>query len=236
MFRSSINCLNRFNFLHFVFLLKYFQTETEYLISNVLFLGNCRECGCSWEQHQHITYEYQTNLTHLNEKASLGDIDKYLTDLRDEKCQIEDVYIKLTKFLHANAILPLNEDIGEYLKQFIREEQMKHNAGAKNSDVIDALQKVMDDHNEQMKLFKETIKNEGERPNSRDVLQPEQIFPLVGQLYHLPINGQQIRDQVKQLKISQANIEKNREIYVQLPAKANSTKVMLQFKRVLPST
>ncbi|CAF4687965.1 unnamed protein product, partial [Rotaria sp. Silwood2] len=195
---------------------------------------NCLTCGCPWEKHHHITYEYQTKLTHLNENASLNDIDKYITSLRNEQEQIKDVYKKLAKFLHANAILPLNEDIVEYLQQFIREEQMKNSAGARNSDVIDVLQKMMDDHKKEMELFKETIKNEGERPNSKDVLQPEEIFPLVGTLYHLPINGKNIREQVNGIKLSQDNIKRDREIYLKLPTKANSSKVMLQFKSVIP--
>ncbi|CAF4497369.1 unnamed protein product, partial [Rotaria magnacalcarata] len=195
---------------------------------------NCLACGCPWEKHHHITYEYQTNLTHLNKNASLSDIDEYITSLRNEQEQIKDVYKKLAKFLHANAILPLNEDILEYLQQFIHEEKMKNNAGARNTDVIDALQKMMDDHKKEMELFKETIRNGGERPNSKDVLQPKEIFPLVGTLYHLSINGKKIRDQVNGLKLSQDNIKRDREIYLELPAKANSSTVMREFKNVIP--
>ncbi|CAF3345741.1 unnamed protein product [Rotaria socialis] len=196
--------------------------------------GNCLTCGCHWEKHHHITYEYQTNLTHLNENASLSDIDKYITSLRNKQEQIKDVYKKLAKFLHANAILPLNEDILEYLQQFIHEEKMKNNAGARNADVIDALQKMVDDHKKEMELFKETIKNGRDRPNAKDVLQPAEIFPLVGTLYHLPINGKKIREQVDGLKLSQDNIKRDREIYLELPAQANSSKVMLAFKTAIP--
>lgn len=199
------------------------------LLFYFLFTGNCIKCGCPWEKHHHITYENETNLTHVTANASLSDIDQLITSLRKEQEQIRDVYRKLARFLHANAILPLNDDIIEYLKQFIREEQMKQSAGAKNSDVIDNLQIIMKDYENEIQLFKETIKTDGVRPNSKDVLQPEEIFPLVGTLFRLPINGKKIREQVDGLKYSEHIVSKDREIYVKLPAKAETSTVMLEF-------
>jgi hypothetical protein len=182
-------------------------------------------CGCSWEDHQHITYEYQTNLTHLSAHSSLSDIDKRISDLREEKAKMEDVYKKLSKFLHANAILPINDDIIEYLRHFIREQEMN-----KNPDVVRGLEQMMKDYEDEINLFKQTIKNDKNSSNATDVLQPDQIFPLVGTLFRLPINGPKIREQVDGLRITQQNISAQREIFVELPAKANSSLVMLQFK------
>jgi deoxyxylulose-5-phosphate synthase len=124
-------------------------------------------------------------------------------------------------------MLPINNDILEYLRHFIREEQMK-----KNNDVVQGLEKMMKDYQEEMDLFKETIRNDKDSSNFRGVLQPQEIFPLVGSLYRLPINGKTIREQVQGLKIAQENISAKRDIFVELPAKANSSKVMLQFKEV----
>ncbi|CAF3682726.1 unnamed protein product [Rotaria sordida] len=198
--------------------------------------GMCQKCGCSWKEHQHITYEYETKLIHLNESSSLNDIDQRLRDLRFEKDQIENVYKKLAKFLHANSILPLNDDILEYLKHFIREEQMKKNSGGQNNDIINNLEQMMKNYEEEINLFKETIKNDKDPSNRKDVLKPDEIFPLVGTLYRLPINGSQIREQVNGLKLNQENLSAKREIFVQLPAKANSSKVMLQFKNIISSS
>jgi hypothetical protein len=100
----------------------------------------------------------------------------------------------------------------------------------KNPDVVQGLEKMMKDYEEEMNLFKQTIKNEKDASKSKDVLQPIEIFPLVGTLYRLPINGQKIREQVEGLKITQDNISAKREFFVELPAKAESSKVMLQFK------
>ncbi|UJR20042.1 hypothetical protein I4U23_023176 [Adineta vaga] len=187
--------------------------------------GKCMKCGCSWKEHQHITYEYQTNLTRLGGRLSLDDIDQRISDLRREKSQIEDVYKQLAKFLHANAILPIHDDIIEYLKHFIREEQMK-----KNQDVVRGLEKMLENYLEEIDLFKKTIENLKDPSNERDVLKPDQIFPLVGTLYRLPINGQKIREQVDGIKITQGDISASREVFIQLPEKASRSKVMSQFR------
>ncbi|CAF3545228.1 unnamed protein product [Rotaria sp. Silwood1] len=197
--------------------------------------GMCRKCGCSWKKHQHITYEYETQLTCLNKSSSLSDIDQRLRDLRFEKTEIENVYKKLAKFLHANAILPINDDILEYLRHFIREEQMKKNSGGQNNDIIHNLEQIMRNYEEEINLFREAIKNDTDPSNRKDVLKPNEIFPLVGTLYRLPINGSQIREQVDELKLNQGNLSAKREIFVRLPAKANSSKVMLQFKNIISS-
>ncbi|CAF4223693.1 unnamed protein product, partial [Rotaria sordida] len=193
----------------------------------------CTKCKCSWQKHQHITYEYETNVRRLTEASSLSDIDKRISDLKDEKSKIEDVYKKLSKFLHANAILPLNDDILEYLRLFIKEEQMKKNAGNQNNDVIQGLEQMMKDYEEEINLFKKTIENEKDRSNAKDVLKPDEIFPLVGSLYRLPINGKKIREQVDGLKISQNNISSKREVFVELPVKANSSTIMRQFQNII---
>ncbi|CAM4813124.1 unnamed protein product [Rotaria magnacalcarata] len=197
--------------------------------------GKCLKCDCLWSEHQHITYEYETSIHRLNGSSSLADIDKRISDLRDEKKKIEDVYKKLAKFLHANAILPLNDDILEYLRHFIREEQMKKNSGSQNNDVIQGLEEMMKSYEQEMELFKQTIDSEKDRSSSKDVLKSDEIFSLVGTLYRLPINGSKIREQVNGLNINQNKLSLKREVFVELPSKANSSTVMKQFKNIISS-
>jgi hypothetical protein len=105
----------------------------------------------------------------------------------------------------------------------------------KNTDAVRGLEKLMKNYEEEMNLFKQTIKDDKDSANSNDVLKPDQIFPLVGTLYRLPINGQKIREQVDGLRITQENISAQREVFVELPAKANTSKVMLQFQGFVSS-
>ncbi|CAF4719538.1 unnamed protein product, partial [Rotaria magnacalcarata] len=80
------------------------------------------------------------------------DIDQRISDLRAEAAKIRDVYIKLAKFLHTNSIVPINNDIVEYLQYFIREEQMKQNAGAGNQELIAGLRKQLDEFTNNFEL------------------------------------------------------------------------------------
>ncbi|CAM4819382.1 unnamed protein product [Rotaria magnacalcarata] len=197
--------------------------------------GKCLKCDCLWSEHQHITYEYETNIVRLDGSCSLADIDKRISDLRDEKTKIEDIYKKLAKFLHANSILPLNDDILEYLRHFIREEQIKKNSDSQNNDVIQGLEEMMKSYEQEMELFKRTIHSEKDRSSSKDVLKSDEIFSLVETLYNLPINGQNIREQVKVLIINQKKLISKREVLVKLPAKADSSTLMRQFKNIKSS-
>jgi hypothetical protein len=208
-----------------------------------IYLGFCTVCGCHWLQHKHITYEYNTNPIHLksntttstssNKQMSLTDIDKRIRDLREEAAKIQAVYRKLARFLYANAIIPINDAFAEYLQYFIREEQMKQNAGAHNSEVIDGLKKLMADFNNDMISFKNASEGQKKSANAADVLQYEEIFDLVSTLYQLPITGRQILEQVNGIKISQENNTMKRENFVKLPARADSSKVMRQLRDII---
>ena len=210
--------------------LRYSQPHSLWVIC--YFLGNCLICRCTWKRHIHITYEYQTSLTDLDENCSLSDIDQRITNLRDEKATIEDVYKQLSKFLHANSLLPINDDILAYLEYFIRLEQMEKHSRGQDNTVVEGLRQMMRDYEEEINLFKQTIKDEKDPSKAKGVLKCDEIFPLVGTLYRLPINGPKIREQVDKLKIGQNNLSTEREIFVELPATANSSKVMNEFKNL----
>jgi hypothetical protein len=164
---------------------------------------------------------------------SLADIDKRISDLREEESKIQDVYKKLAQFLHKNAILPINDDFIDYLRYFIREEQMKQSAGARNTEVITSLEKMMADYNSDMELFKKTLQDQRDSGDEAETLQPEEVFTLVGTLYRLPITGQQIREQVVGIQFGQEKYGVKHENLVSLPAKAASSQVMLKLRDIM---
>ncbi|CAF3087293.1 unnamed protein product [Rotaria sp. Silwood2] len=197
--------------------------------------GLCLVCGCNWRQHKHTTYDCNTYRTRIgsNKEMSLNDIDQHINNLREEENKIQDVYKKLVRFLHANAILPINDDFPEYLRYFLREEQMKQSAGAHNTEIITNLEKMMTDFMRDMELFKKTIHDERNSDNATENLRPEDIFILVSTLYQLPINGKLIREQIDEIEFSQEKYNTKREVHVDLPVKAVSSKVMLQLKNIV---
>ena len=74
--------------------------------------------------------------------------------------------------------------------------------------------------------------NERHSANQTELIDAENIFPLIATLYDLPIHGERIRMQAEELKHKPSKIEE-REIFVQLPAKADSSSLMLEFKRCM---
>lgn len=202
-------------------------------------------CGCHWLQHRHITYEHRTNQTHINsnrsrysrmnEQTSLADIDQRISDLREEAEKIQLVYRKLARFLDANSILPINNDIVEYLQYFIREEQMKRNGGAQNAGIIAGLANTMEEFKNNMERLKKTIDEEKQSGNTNNDIQPEDIFKLVESLYNLPITGEQIRQQIQGIKICKEKNSNQREKLIALPGKAAQSQMMKRMKTALDS-
>ncbi|CAF1267994.1 unnamed protein product [Adineta steineri] len=164
---------------------------------------------------------------------TLADIDRRITDLRNEESKIQDIYRKLVRFLHVNAILPVNDDFIEYLQYFIREEQMKQSAGAQNTEIIDSLERLKDDYNKEMGLYKKTLEEQKNSINTSQSVKPDEIFILVETLYELPITGKQIKQQVDGIRIGQTRSNAQRETFVELPTKAASSKVMLELKEII---
>ncbi|CAF3284448.1 unnamed protein product [Rotaria sp. Silwood2] len=164
---------------------------------------------------------------------TLNDIDKRISDLREEATKIKEVYKKVAIFLHANAIVAINDDVVEYLQYFIREEQMKQSAGASNSDVIVGLNNLMKEFGENMELLKKTLKEQKQSEDLQDVLKPDEVFKLVTTLYKLPITGVQIQQQVEGIRFSEEKHTYKREKHIELPVRAASSKVMKELKHIV---
>ena len=162
-----------------------------------------------------------------------NDIDKRISDLKEEATKIRDVYKKLVEFVHANSLLSINKDTVEYLQYFIREEQMKRDAGDRNVQVKKGLQNMVDELIEHQKMFEDAFKEQKKSGNTRDVLKPENVFGLVSTLYQLPITGKQIREQIDGIILSQEMSGSKRENFIQLPATAAWSKVMTNLKNIM---
>ena len=165
-------------------------------------------------------------------QSPLEAIEQRIKDLRAEEDAIIKVCTQLTQFLRVNALNPVNDDILEYIQHFIREEQTKKNNGALNNDIIDGLEKLSADYKREMEILQKAMQNT-QPTNSSDIVKHEEIFGLVGKLYHLPINGAKIRAQVNEMKNIQQRFSRNREQTVNLPPEADSSSVMADLKIIL---
>jgi hypothetical protein len=186
----------------------------------------------------HITYEFRKFMTDFGLNASnkakspLEMIEQRINDLRTEEKEIIKVCTQLTQFLRVNALNPINDDILDYIQHFIREERTKRNSGVQNDGVIAGLEQLLADYKHEMTILQRGMGSD-QRTASTNTVEPEEIFLLVGTLYHLPINGAKIRAQVDELKRNQNKFSQNREHIVNLPAEAASSSVMSELESIL---
>ena len=163
---------------------------------------------------------------------SIFQIDQHIVDALDEQEKIADVYKKLCKYLQIHCTIPFNDTIPDYVEHFAHEEEIQYNEGANNDGVAERLKMFQRNSTNEINLLKATLKNERHSANQTELIDAENIFPLIATLYDLPIHGERIRMQAEELKHKPSKIEE-REIFVQLPAKADSSSLMLEFKRCM---
>ena len=193
------------------------------------------ECQCLWWEHIHITYEYKTSRSINNSSAAtLDDIEQRLSDLRREADQIQDTYRQLAEFYQANALIPGNDSFAEYLQYFIDEEMKKQGGTARNNEVIASLQELLENFRQHMEMLRRTIEEQRNSGNeNRSRLEPRDIFALVNNLYTLPINGRQIREQVQGIEMGERQNILVQEQLIQLPEHAASSTMMVAAIQIL---
>ena len=153
-------------------------------------------------------------------------IDRRIADLRKEQQSIRQICAKLSRFLKANAITPVNDDMIEYLRLFLNEEQQKQTSNYDNADIIRGIEQMLEDYTLEMSLYSNSSANSNERRDSDQFNDPksiEEIFDLVQELYDLPINGKSIREQVTKMREGQGQTVLRDEVNVDLPADRCST-------------
>jgi GTPase SAR1 family protein len=203
--------------------------------------GSCRECGCHWTKHMHITYQYERNLTYVQLDNSADStrtpqsivklIDKRISDLRNEESAIREICIKLAQFLKVNSITPFNDDMLEYLRHFIREEQQKQKEGKNNADIIRGLEQMMKDYTEQLSLLNDSASNRNDDFDNTTKI--EEIFDLVQKLYELPINGRLIEEQIYRMKEGRAQAAIKAEQYIDLPTGSDAPRILSNLREIV---
>jgi hypothetical protein len=185
----------------------------------------------------HISYEYETSITYVeidnsSSRSSLASIDQRISALRQEEASILRVCSQLAQFVKQNSLTPYNDDILEYIRYYIREEEMKRTAGANNEAVIQGLQNMIEEYKSEQKLYDDNPRLETASNFTHNTCEPEEIFVLVAQLYKLPINGRSIQQQIERLKEKQLQVNEKKEHFVKIPFNANSSTIMRKLKTI----
>lgn len=196
-------------------------------------------CGCERKEHMHVMYELRKFMRQVvinsdNGNVTESDIEIYIKRLDAEKKAIIKVCSQIAYFIQKNSLIPINNDVLEYIEHFIREENQKKAAGADNDIIIAQLENLKKDYQEERECFRQAMEhNQPATSDPNSIITPEKVFSLVKTLYELPINGRKIQSQVEHLARVQQTARYNREKTVNLPENAGSSTMMTNLQKEL---
>lgn len=205
-------------------------------------------CGCTWQEHIHLTYEYVTDRTYLKDtvrseaadiatlkKSSADDINRYIKYLQQEAEQIRSVYKQLAEFLQANAMFAINDQLVLYLDIVIHEERNKHRSGEDRRNIVVELERVREDYKTHFERLKRVFEQQPTVKEEKRLIEPQYVINLVETLYALPINGKSIRDQMVKLASVEATSIQRYEREVVLSSETVSSTLMAKLTTIFPS-
>lgn len=165
----------------------------------------CRFCNHDWKQHMHLMNELKheqrqviNNVVQneMNQKKSarekiqqnISDLENRVIELENEQRIITEASAKFGHFLKANAIVPYNDALKDYLHYLIEQEEGKANK-TDDRKTLEGLKMLMLTYESEVKILSESMNSSGHS----EPLTPDDIKNLEKELYSLPINGEQLR-------------------------------------------
>ena len=133
----------------------------------------------------------------------------------------------MAEFLYANAMVPFNDAYIGYLDYCIEVERGEQRSDENDTSVLSRLRVIREDFQNHIDTFKASLQTEpGQDNSSKTEYQLADIFNFVEELYALPINGVQLREQIIGIQDIERKTIERKEHHVQLPAQAASSQVM----------
>nr|XP_054753970.1 uncharacterized protein LOC129259735 [Lytechinus pictus] len=161
--------------------------------------GNCTKSKCkhSYKHHMHITYDLtvkpekflspkiQSEINKIRDKKEkkkeyVNQINKKVAELEEEQKIIMKTGAKFGSFLNANALIPYNDAVGDYLDMCIKQERAKP-AETRNENVLETMRNMKSEYTQQREILDNAI-GEGA---SENIKTPEQVKVLQEELFKL---------------------------------------------------
>uniref|UniRef100_A0AC34RDY1 G domain-containing protein n=1 Tax=Panagrolaimus sp. JU765 TaxID=591449 RepID=A0AC34RDY1_9BILA len=166
--------------------------------------NNCRICKCSYKEHMHVYYNFQTIVRKIQLQKQMtnedieNSIKKRLEQLKVQKNEIYKTIHLAYEYLQQNSIFPFNDRIEEKIKKEI--EVQKANS-VERSDVIKNLQDLLKKHVEMMKQL-EKFKEVKRKNNVSD----KEFKSAMEKLFKMPPYGPKIQE-IFQTEMNVVNFE-----------------------------
>ncbi|RGB27691.1 hypothetical protein C1646_673793 [Rhizophagus diaphanus] len=174
--------------------------------------GECKVCGCYWNEHIYITYENKISVKFKKpimktKKAIIEKCQKRINKLQKEQRKINEINFKFAQFLRQNAIYSSCDTYVDYLNHFIKEERIKKGAND-DGEIINELVITKGNYLKKIEVIKQAIEN---NDSSMPPISPKDIVELEQQLYNLKRNGSALKKMKDEAERNQTNAFTNNE-------------------------
>ncbi|CAG2109897.1 unnamed protein product [Medioppia subpectinata] len=180
---------------------------------------HCLECGHSYKKHLHLWYETVAKLNEVidqtvdsglraNQSAAEAKeqqillLDQRIAELSAESNTIVYSMAEFMCFLAANALTPLNDAFGNYVKHMIANESFE-TPGADSPATADRLKHVLEKYNTDKELVKLAVKTT--RGSKGSVITVEEIDECVRKLCKLKHKGKEISNMIDELPFDKSS-------------------------------
>ncbi|XP_038059627.1 uncharacterized protein LOC119730696 [Patiria miniata] len=175
---------------------------------------NCSQCGHHFTTHMHMTYDLRVFpmeflseevQAQINQKKSIREakkafkeaIDTKIAELEKEETTIVKTSAKYGSFLKANAIIPYNDAVGDYLDMIIDQERKKAKA-IQNPTFLTTMEDMKRQYEHERQILDEAIDEDG----GENIHTPEEVMKLQKELFGLKHMGQTLKDLFDGISIS----------------------------------
>ncbi|XP_038059743.1 uncharacterized protein LOC119730783 [Patiria miniata] len=175
---------------------------------------NCTKCGHHYTTHMHMTYDLQVFSmeflseevqTQINQKKSAIEtkkafkeaIDTKNAELKKEENTIVKTSAKYGSFLKANALIPYNDAVGDYLDMSIEQERNKSKA-IRNDTLLTTMEDMKRQYEYERRILDQAIDEDG----GENIHTPEEVMKLQKELFGLKHMGQTLKDLFDGISIS----------------------------------
>uniref|UniRef100_A0AC34FE27 G domain-containing protein n=1 Tax=Panagrolaimus sp. ES5 TaxID=591445 RepID=A0AC34FE27_9BILA len=164
----------------------------------------CKECGCGWEMHMHITYEQQKVIKEYEDETvkeclsenksaketqeqAIKSLENTIQQYKRDQSDIDQMLARFASFLKKNAIMTYNDAIEDYLEMSINiaKQQSKR---LKNRALIEQMEKQLSNYKEEKRILDARL-NEGKIAE----VQAKEIKEMLAKLEALPMTGKNIK-------------------------------------------
>ncbi|XP_072028096.1 uncharacterized protein [Amphiura filiformis] len=179
--------------------------------------NDCSQCGHHYTKHMHITYSTEVIATQflsddvqaqIDQKKSAKEtkeaykvaIDTKNRELTEEQEIIMKTSAKYGSFLKANAIIPYNDAVADYLDMSIEQERNKAKE-IRNDPLLDKMQTMKSQYEHERRILDRAIAN-----NTGEYIHtPEEVMKLQEELFRLKHMGKTLKDLFHGISISRSS-------------------------------